>query len=1056
MSFGTGSCKYKKMVSVLALLVSLSAGTALAQTPDVSSSMIDILFTDADDSGGASCGDTINYVITVDDGDSSFDNPTDVLWRLEVPPNAEVVPGSVVPGNPFEPATVISGNNPGDRVILVDFGELCGDPTTCGPTGASMNIKLRILEPNALSELSVQGEVSGSNFPTVLTDDLAISGSDNPTVTPYEPCPVETEPVISAIKTDFLATDRDGDGLADPGDVLRYQVTVRSTGTGIARALFYQASPGPHTRLIPGTVTTNRGVVLLGNSPGQTSLTVQVGDLATGQAATITYRVDILSPLPPGVDEVLCQGTFTGSNVPDELTDDPALPGAADPTVTPIDLDPVLEVGKELLPDSEPSPGGLLRWEITASNTGTGEASGVVVLELVPQETVFVGPESDPGWICPANPTGGSVCSLALGTLPPGATRTAVFTVRLGDPLPAGFAELRNCVAIAEGQAPSEVTETCVSLPVPGGQPDLAVEKTDLGASVAPDQVVVYMLTATNLGDRGASGVLLEETVPDNSSFEPGASEPGWVCTGGGSAGDSCTLDLGVLAGGGAARSAVFAVRVAAALPAGVTEITNTVTVGDDGANGADSDPTNNTATEETPLTGAMPDLEVDKILDPATEPRPGGLLRWSVTVANTGNQGAAGVELEEQVPSHTSFVSGESDPAWSCEGSSPGSLCSLGVGELAAGASVTAVFAVAIDPTLPPGVDFIENCAAIGPVEGCSLVPIPDAVPDLAITKDDAGVTVSPGDALAYQIDLSNQGTQGATGVVLTDRLPEGTALVPELSDPRWSCQPEEGGFLCELAAGMIPAGESRTVALTVGVDPGLDPQVELLTNVVAIADDGENGPDADPIDNEAIETTPVVPTPPPPEARLEVTLVDLLTADADSNGGASAGDTLTYIARVTNVSLTQAGGVSFTVTPDSLTQPAGSSVSTSQGIVVSGQSPLDTQIAVDLGNLAPGAGADVTFDVVLVSDIPPEATELRAQGLAAAANAPEEPSDDPDTPEEDDPTLTPLVQAAEPAEIPTASEAGLAVLVVLLAAGGMALVRRRGRSVLVERSLA
>lgn len=220
---------------------------------------------------------------------------------------------------------------------------------------------------------------------------------------------------------------------------------------------------------------------------------------------------------------------------------------------------------------------------------------------------------------------------------------------------------------------------------------------------------------------------------------------------------------------------------------------------------------------------------------------------------------------------------------------------------------------------------------------------------------------------------------------------------------------------------------------------------QVELLTNVVSIGDDGQNGPDANPGDNEATETTPVIPPPPPEQARLEVTLVDLLTADADSNGGASAGDTLTYVARITNPSLTEALGVGFTVTPDSLTRPAEDSVSTSQGVVVSGQSPLDGEVTVELGDLSPGAGADVTFDVVLVSDLPPEATQLRVQGLATAGNAPEEPSDDPDTPEDDDPTVTPLLEAEEPAEIPMASDAGLALLVLLLAAGGIAVVRRR-----------
>ena len=41
-----------------------------------------------------------------------------------------------------------------------------------------------------------------------------------------------------------------------------------------------------------------------------------------------------------------------------------------------------------------------------------------------------------------------------------------------------------------------------------------------------------------------------------------------------------------------------------------MTQISNTATIADNGANGADSNPANNTATDTTPLTGA-PDLSL-------------------------------------------------------------------------------------------------------------------------------------------------------------------------------------------------------------------------------------------------------------------------------------------------------------------------------------------------------------------------------------------------------------------------------------------------------------
>lgn len=1050
----TPQCKYYKVNTSIAaalLLAVLPASAALAQTPDVRSSMVDILFFDSDDSGGASCGDTINYIITVDDGDNSFINPTDVLWRMEVPSNAEVVPGSVVPGNPFEPAVVLSGNDPGDRVILVDFGEICGDPSTCGPTGASMNLKLRIVAPNSQTALTVQGEVSGSNFPSSLTDDLSTSEANDPTVTPYEPCPLTTQAAVSASKTDSLATDDDGDSLADGGDELTYRVTVRSTGTGTAEGLVFQASPGPDIRLLAGTVTTNRGRVIRGNGPGQSFVSVELEDLAPGQAATILYNVEILSPVAPGVTEVLCQGSVSGANVASVLTDDPDLPGAADPTVTPLDFDPDLAVAKSAAGPTA-RPGEVVLFGVAGANLGPSVSGPAVLEETVPTHTIFRPQSSSPGWVCPSGMGAGARCTLSLGPLGSGETRTAEFAVEVVSAVPAGVDEVTNTVVITDdGSQGPDLDPTNNQATASVGliaSPDLAVAKSDHGASVEPGQTVLYTITAENLGEREATGVVLEDTVPEHTRFEPQASDPGWVCSGGATAGDLCTVERAALAGGGASASASFAVTVDPTLPAGVTEIENTVTVRDDGTNGPDPDLSNNTATERTPLTGAMPDLGVEKTLGSASDPRPGGLLVWEVVVSNTGNQAASGVVLGEEIPLHTTFAPGSSDPAWSCGSPAAGSACTLDVGTLSAGSSITATFAVVIDEILPPGVDVIENCAVVGEMtEGCDLVTV-TAVPDLEVTKDDGGAVVSPGNELSYEIAFGNVGAQGATGVVLEDELPAGTEVVSEDSDPRWSCQSQiPGPSLCRLELGVLGAGESGAARLTVGIDPELPETVTVLSNRVVIGDDGANGEDPTPANNEATETTPVEHTEEGEGALLELTLTDLLAFDADESSGASAGDTLGYVVRVTNVGDEEAREVVFTVSPDPNTGLLDGSVATSQGSVVTGNTAGDSEVAVELGALAPGAGADVSFEVGVAQELPPEVTEIVIQGTGVAGNAPEEPSDDPETPADDDPTRTPLARSAGPEEIPTLSELGLGLLALLLSAGGVVLVRRRRR---------
>ncbi|HEX8144754.1 MAG TPA: Ig-like domain-containing protein [Pyrinomonadaceae bacterium] len=62
---------------------------------------------------------------------------------------------------------------------------------------------------------------------------------------------------------------------------------------------------------------------------------LSIGTLPAGQSITITFNVTISDPYTGGA-QVSNQGTVSGSNFSDVLTDDPDFPGAADPTVTPV------------------------------------------------------------------------------------------------------------------------------------------------------------------------------------------------------------------------------------------------------------------------------------------------------------------------------------------------------------------------------------------------------------------------------------------------------------------------------------------------------------------------------------------------------------------------------------------------------------------------------------------------------------------------------------------------------------------------------------------------
>jgi uncharacterized repeat protein (TIGR01451 family) len=268
---------------------------------------------------------------------------------------------------------------------------------------------------------------------------------------------------------------------------------------------------------------------------------------------------------------------------------------------------------------------------------------------------------------------GASACRLALGEVAAGGSGEVTFAVRLDALLPAGVEELVNRVRVSDdgdnGPDPDPGDdEDEVTTPVDAA-PDLAVAKRDEGGVARPGEVVVYTIEYRNLGDQAASGVVLEETVPGFASLDLAASSGGWGCgpvqlagSGGraaavgrklkaeriqGKAGAtaSCSFSLGDVPAG-AAGEVTFAVRLDDLVAPGVEELVNRVRIGDDGANGADPDPSNDEAVVTTPLE-AGPDLGVVKE-DGGGAVEPGGLLVYTLSYRNRGDQGASGVVLEE------------------------------------------------------------------------------------------------------------------------------------------------------------------------------------------------------------------------------------------------------------------------------------------------------------------------------------------------------------------------------------------------------------------------
>jgi uncharacterized repeat protein (TIGR01451 family) len=362
---------------------------------------------------------------------------------------------------------------------------------------------------------------------------------------------------------------------------------------------------------------------------------------------------------------------------------------------------------------------------------------------------------------------------------------------------------------------------------------------------------------------------MITETVPANTTFDEANTTTNWTCEDI-LPGSACTLDVGTVTGGGGG-SADFAVKVDDPLTPGVLQIDNTAEIGDDGSNGPDPNPNDNSHSISTSVTRV--DLQITKD-DLGVTVTPGDTINYQLTYANAGDQLASGVTITETVPANTTFNSGASSGDWSCADDSPGGTpCILLIGAVAGNGGGDQVdFAVDVDYPVAAGVGQIDNTAEIGddgssgadqnPNDNSDSDSTPvDATPDLQITKDNGGVTVLPGDTIAYTLSFTDPGAQNATGVFITEVVPVNTTFDSEASTDGWSCEDVSAGSECVFEYGELAgAGGWDQVNFVVDVDRRLNAPTRII-NSATIEDDGNNGVDPTPDDNSDSTTTNALP---------------------------------------------------------------------------------------------------------------------------------------------------------------------------------------------------
>ena len=312
--------------------------THLTATPVVTATKVDALFDDADGDNFFGPGDTIQYTITITNSGNT--EATGVVLQDPAVANAALVAGTVTPSQ----GTVVQGNNPGDNAVQVNVGNI---PADGGAATLTFHVLIANPLPDGITRISNQATISGTNLSeSVVTDDPSTPAQNDPTVTPILP--------VSAEKTAVLQIDNNNNGVANPGDTIRYTIAIVNDGPQDSTDTVFTDLEDDmvNSALVSGSVVTTQGTVTSGNTDGDASVVVALGTLpANGGEATVIFDVVIDNPFPLDADSIDNQGSVQyvfNNQAMQVLTDEPGTAVPEDETVVEVEPEPVIPTLSEI------------------------------------------------------------------------------------------------------------------------------------------------------------------------------------------------------------------------------------------------------------------------------------------------------------------------------------------------------------------------------------------------------------------------------------------------------------------------------------------------------------------------------------------------------------------------------------------------------------------------------------------------------------------------------------------------------------------------------------
>ncbi|MDX3386646.1 GEVED domain-containing protein [Streptomyces niveiscabiei] len=481
---------------------------------------------------------------------------------------------------------------------------------------------------------------------------------------------------------DLSLSKTSSDPTPEPGDTVTYTITAKNQGTAVYTGAQWSDDL---TGVLDDAAYNNDANASLG-TVGYSSPTLSwTGDVPAGQTATITYSVTVNSP--DTGDKKLTNAVVStpDTNCPASSTD----PDCGSNATGGI---PSLTITKSSS-TTNPLPGQQVTYTVTVQNTGTATFPGATFTDDLTDVI------DDAAYGNDADATSGTVSYASpkvtwTGDVLAGATVTVTYSATVkSDPAQLGNGVLKNAVTSTSAgnncATPSGTGCSTTSSQVP----TLRIAKTQTTTQALPGDTVGYQITITNptTSDYPNASYTDDLTgVLDDAAYNNDAN-----ATAGTTTYASPKLTWSGDVPGGQTVTLTYSVTVNT-VDTGDGDLANTVVANVPGSNcAAGSTSSGCTTGGGNSPNGLIPHLKIVKTVD-NTNPLPGDLLNYTVTVTNDSQAAYPAATFTDQVTQGTGLINQQPvTPPTASEGtiSARSGFTYTWTGDMPAGATATITY---------------------------------------------------------------------------------------------------------------------------------------------------------------------------------------------------------------------------------------------------------------------------------------------------------------------------------------------------------------------------